>query len=54
MFEKEKNHIAITALIVLLVAGFAAAVRPGMVIVKETGEIYSYYLTKNEQNKLIS
>jgi hypothetical protein len=41
MFEKEKNHIAITALIVLLVAGFAAAVRPGMVIVKETGEIYN-------------
>jgi len=41
MFEKVRKYAIVTTLLILLVAGFAAAVRPGITIVKGTGTIYS-------------
>ena len=39
MFEKVSKYITVTALLVLLTAGFVAALRPGITIVKDTGLI---------------
>lgn len=41
MFEKGRKYMIATTLMVLLVAGFAAAIRPGITIVKGTGTIDS-------------
>jgi hypothetical protein len=40
MFEKGRKYMTATVLLVLFAAGFAAALRPGIVIVKDTGELY--------------
>jgi hypothetical protein len=40
MFGNGKKYMTATVLLVLFAAGFATALRPGITIVKDTGEIY--------------